>query len=103
MTRGWLLVVDSDWNRENAASLIGKRFDPKHPPSYSALKYERDLMMEMTDDELVAFWNIRQSGKRMIQAGDVETQERLEVIADELLTERHIPHESGKRIVKTPA
>jgi len=98
MTHGFLFVLDCPWNRVHSPELIGKRIDPLHPPYYTAVKYERELMDELTNDELACFWNICQFGKSVIQAGDVDTQRRLETITDELLTERFIPHESGKRI-----
>ncbi len=100
----WIfLVIDNEFNRANSKELIGKRFEVA--PSYTCVKYERELMDEMTTDQLVAFWNIYQSWKRMFHAGDDGTNARLELITNELLTERGVPHEAGKRIKKdlTPA
>jgi len=51
MTHGFLFVVDCPWNRVHSPELIGKRIDPLHPPSYTAVKYERELMDELTNDD----------------------------------------------------
>lgn len=59
---------------------------------------EEQELDRMSNDELAAYWNVLQAGKRMIQAGDVEKLRRHEPIVDRLLTARNIPHEAGKRI-----
>lgn len=89
MTTGFYLVLDCPWNRTNHAELIGQRFE--NPPSYCAVQSEREGLMEMTDDQLKAMWNISLFGRKCIQVGD-GTAQRLMQITDELLTERGIDH-----------
>ena len=57
---------------------------------------ERDLLNEMTDHEMVAYWNILQFPGLLI--GDGKT-ERHQAILSELLFERRIPHLEGHRTV----
>ena len=58
---------------------------------------ERDQLDEMSDGELVSYWNILQTPCLKIDPdGDIE---RHAAIADELLDERGILHETGKRTV----
>ena len=56
-----------------------------------------DQVASMTDNEIVAFWNVLQCGRRMFNPEpDKET-----LVSNELSV-RKIPHEINKRIIKKP-
>lgn len=55
----------------------------------------KSKLQQMTDRELVAYWNIIQAGARMFQVGN-QCQNHHSIVS-EILTERKIPHQMGKR------
>lgn len=97
MLQGKFQILNTSFNQENYPGMIGQRFD--NPPAYAEGKWERDLLDDMEDTELVAYWNILQMGQRMIRNTEAHEQgERHIPILTEILTEREIPHENGKQI-----
>lgn len=100
MTNGFYMVVDCPWNRTNCPELIGQRFE--NPPSYTAVKSEREGVMEMDDHSLKSLWNIvAVYGNRMIQISD-GLIDRLKIIVAEVLAEREIPYSMNQPFPKTP-
>ena len=55
---------------------------------------EREELDKLTDIELVAYWNILNTPGSKVDDGKTRRQTP---IVSELLTERNIPHEKGKR------
>ena len=66
---------------------------------YPVREFERAALAKMTDNELVAYWNVLEMSGKTIQNEEAKakTQRHLPLVA-ELLTERGIPHEQGKLI-----
>lgn len=99
MTQGLFLIKDTAFNRENYPTLIGERFEM--PPAYAQGAWERDEFAKMPVTELVAYWNILQMSRRMIQMADTKAANvRHRTILAELFTEMNIPHEDDK-LIKT--
>lgn len=62
---------------------------------------ERFQLSVMSDNELVAYWNILMQSRHAIRSADCVAQaERHEPMLKELFTERNIPFEDGQ-IIKT--
>lgn len=91
------VVLDIPFNRANYPDLIGQRFET--PPSFAGVKTERQLLQECDNYDLICVWNVCQFSKKVILIDDGRMK-RLGEICDELLTERHIEHTVGKRIVQ---
>ncbi len=60
------------------------------------LTSEREALDEMTDREMVGYWNVLQFPGLVI--GDGKDERHIEIL-DALLTERAIDHERGRRTV----
>ena len=90
------LVVDNEFNRANYPSLIGQRLEVA--PSYAHVLDEETEFRKMDDDGIVALWNVETMALRMI--GDHTMALRFLGYLDKIMTERGIPHESGKLINK---
>ena len=58
----------------------------------------KSKLQQLSDRELIAYWNIIQAGARMFQIGN-QCQNHYSIVS-EILTERKISHEIGKRLKK---
>lgn len=58
-------------------------------------KTEREQLDDMSDHELASYWNVMQCP---CIRGSLEKHNRHLAIVGDLLTDRSIPHELGKRI-----